>query len=44
MWVIDTHQLFYIDETGALCHAMSGLAVDVLGIYKTADEIGRAHV
>ena len=33
MWVIDAHQLFYIDETGALCHAMSGLAVDVLGIY-----------
>ena len=33
MWVIDAHQLFYIDESGALCHAMSGLAVDVLGMY-----------
>ena len=37
MWMLvnwtTPSQLFYIDETGALCHAMSGLAVDILGMY-----------
>ena len=36
MWMLvnwtTPSQLFYIDETGALCHAMSGLAVDILGM------------
>ena len=28
----DASQLFYIDESGALCHGVSRLAVDIIGM------------